>query len=50
MRSGRPSYEVRARFINIIDEYNPRLPPEVRAYDVTITNNYNRSYNISTTP
>ena len=48
MRRGRPSYVVKARWI--IDNYNDRLPPGVRANDVAITNNYNRSYNLSTTP
>ena len=48
MRRGRRPYEVRAR--RIIDNYNERLPPGVRAYDVAIANNYNRSYKISTTP
>ena len=36
MRSGRRPYQVRARYISsIIDEYNHRLPPGVRAPDVT---------------
>ena len=48
MRSGRPPYIVNARWI--IDNYNDRLPPGVRANDVAITNNYNRSYYLSTTP
>ena len=35
-RIGRHPYQARVRFIsNIIDEYNPRLPPGVRAPDVT---------------
>ena len=35
-RRGRHPYQARVRFIsNIIDEYNPRLPPGVRAPDVT---------------
>ena len=48
MRRGRRPYEVRARWI--IDNYNDRLPPGVRANDVAITNNYNRSYYLGTTP
>ena len=43
-----PPYIVNAQWI--IDNYNDRLPPGVRANDVAITNNYNGSYNLSTTP
>ena len=50
MRSGRPPYKVRTCFINIIDEYNDRLPPGIRANDVSVTNNFNRTYNLGTTP